>query len=155
MVWTAEVHRHVVRRGRVAWLTHPPSGTGRVESESRAFGVMPVTRPKGNPVRAQAAPGELLAVARAMFMAAAMSEALALVGSPPNEIVVGAARTFAGSLPNRDLVELAPDVSGRVPGLDAAGFRQAVESSGRRSLRSAGVRDDMPCEPQRRLGEAS
>jgi hypothetical protein len=83
MVWTADVHRPVVRRGRVAWLTHPSSGTGRVESESRAFGVMPVTLPKGNPVRAQAAPGELLAVAHAMFMAAALSEALALVGLPP------------------------------------------------------------------------
>lgn len=62
MVWTTDVHRHVVRRRRVAWLTHPPSGTGRVESESRAFGVMPATLPTADPVPAKAAPGELLAV---------------------------------------------------------------------------------------------
>ena len=146
-------HR-VVRHGSVSWLTHPPSGTARVETESNAFGAMPVTLPEGEPVPNEATPGELLAVAHAMFMAATLSEGLTRAGSPANEIVVDADCTFAGPLPERELIGLRLDVRGRVPGLDAAGFRGAVEDARRRSLRSAGVREDLPCELQSALEKA-
>jgi len=89
-----------------------------------------------------------------MFMAAALSEGLTRAVSPANEIVVDADCTFAGPLPERELIGLRLDVRGRVPGLDAAGFRGAVEDARRRSLRSAGVRGDLPCELQSTLDEA-
>ncbi len=146
-----EGSRCVVRHGRVSWLTHPPSGTARVETESNAFGAMPVTLPKGDPVPNEATPGELLAVAHAMFMAAALSEGLTRAGSPANEIVVEADCTFAGPIPERELIRLRLDVRGRVPALDAAGFRHAVEDARHRFLRSAGVREDLPCELQSAL----
>jgi len=116
----------------------PPAGTARVESESDAFGAMAVTLPEVDPVPHEATPGELLAVAHAMFMAAALAEGLALAGTPANEIVVEADCTCAGPVPDRELIELRLHVSGRVPGLAAAGFCVAVENARRRSLRTAG-----------------
>ena len=131
-----------------------PQATARVETESYAFGAMPVTLPEGDPVPHEATPGELLAVAHAMFLAAALSEGLSVAGSPANEIVVDADCRFAGPLPERELIGLRLDVRGRVPGLDDAGFRGAVVDARRRSLRSAGVREDLPCELQSALDEA-
>jgi len=141
----------VVRHGRV--LSHPRNRTARVESESFAFGAMPVTLPAGDPVPHEATPGELLAVAHAMFMAAAVAEELSLAGSPAREIVVEADCTYAGPFPDRALTQLAFHVTGRVPGLHAASFRDAVESGKRRSLRATGARDNLPCELQVRLDE--
>ncbi len=134
----------VVRHGRV--LTHPSTGTARVEADSFAFGAMPVSLPAGDPVPHEATPGELLAVAQATFMAAAVAEELGVAGSPANEIVVEADCTYAGPVRNRTLTQLAFHVTGRVPGLDAGSFRDVVESARRRSLRATGARDDLPCE---------
>ena len=124
-----------------------------MESASFAFGAMPVTLPAGDPAPHEATPGELLAVTHAMFMAAAVAEDLSLAGSPANEIVVEADCTYAGPFPNRALIQLALHVTGRVPGLDAAGFREAVESGRRRSIRATGARNGLPCELQVTLGE--
>lgn len=114
---------------------------------------MPVTLPAGDPAPHEATPGELLAVAHAMFMAAAVAEELSLAGSPAKEIVVEADCTYAGPVPNRALTQLALHVTGRVRGLDAASFREAVERARRRSLRATGARDGLRCELQVTLGE--
>jgi len=124
-----------------------------VEADSFAFGAMPVTLPAGDPVPHEATPGELLAVAQAMFMAVAVTEELSVAGSPANEIVVEADCTYGGPFPNRALTQLAFHVTGRVPGLDAASFRNAVESARRRSLPATGARDDLPCELQLTLDD--
>ena len=147
----ARAAQSVVRHGRV--LSHPATGIARVESQSFAFGAMPVTLPAGDPVQHEATPGELLAVAHAMFMAAALAEELSLAGSPANEIVVEADCTYAGPFPERALTQLEFHVTGRVPGLDAASFRDAVERGRRRSLRATGARDGLPCELQVTLGK--
>lgn len=147
----AQAIQSVVRHGRV--LSHPSTGTARVEADSFAFGAMPVTLPAGDPVAHEATPGELLAVAQAMFMAVAVAEELSLAGSPANEIVVEADCTYAGPFPDRALTQLAFHVTGRVPGLDATSFRDAVESARRRSLRATGARDDLPCELQLTLDD--
>ena len=131
----------------------PPLGLPAWRADSFAFGAMPVTLPAGDPVPHEATPGELLAVAHAMFMAAAVAEELSLAGSPANEIVVEADCTYAGPFPDRALTQLAFHVTGRVPGLDAASFRDAVESGRRRSLRATGARDDLPCELRVTLGK--
>ena len=144
----------VLRRGRVSWLTHPPSGSGRVgvdrlpTIDSTTFHAVPVSLPEGDPDPEAATPGELLAVAHATFMAAALAEGLTYSGSPASEIVVEAVCAFAGPFPERDLVALDFNVSGNVPGVDAAGFRHAAESARSRSLRSVAARDDLPGELQ-------
>ena len=143
-------HERIVRTGRVSWLTHPPSGSGRVGVDrlpvidSTGFHAVPVSLPEGDPDPQATTPGELLAIAHATFMAAALAEDLRLSGSPASEIVVEAACAFSGPLLQRDLVALDFSVSGRVPGLDAPGFRQAAESARSRSLRSVATRGDLP-----------
>ena len=134
----------VVRRGTVSWLTHPPSGEARIEADSFAFHAMPVSMPDGDPLSQVATPGELLAVTHAIFLAAALSEALALGNSPANEIVVSAACTFRGRVQDRGLAAVDLRVRGRVPGLDPAEFREAVAAARQTSLRAAGLREDIP-----------
>jgi hypothetical protein len=141
----------VVRHGRVSWLTHPPEGVARISVESHAFGALPVSLPEGDPVPHEATPGELLAITHAMFLAAALSEALVLAGSPADELVVEAACTLAGPARQRELTSVDLHAEGRVPGLDAAAFRDAVAAARRRALRSAGAREDLPGELQAEL----
>jgi organic hydroperoxide reductase OsmC/OhrA len=141
-------HQEVVRRGRVSWLTHPPGGVARIGVESHAFGALPVSLPEGDPVPHEATPGELLAITHAMFLAAVLSEALALAGSPADEIVVEAACTLTGPAQDRELTAVDLYAEGRVPGLDATAFRKAVVAARQRSLRSAGAREDIPGELQ-------
>jgi organic hydroperoxide reductase OsmC/OhrA len=134
----------VVRRGRVSWLTHPPAGTARISVESHAFRALPVSLPEADPVPHEATPGELLASAHAMALAAVLAESLTLAGVPADELVVEAACTFAGPLSDRELISLDLHVSGRVPGLDGAGFREAVDAARSRCLRSTATRGDLP-----------
>ena len=134
----------VVRRGRVSWLTHPPGGVARVGVESRAFSALPVTFPEGDPVPDEAAPGELLAVTHATFMAWALSEVLADAGSPARELVVEVDCTLDGPAADRELVAVDLRVYGRGAGLSVEGFRQAASAARRRYLRASGVRADIP-----------
>lgn len=141
---SGQAGEHVVRRGRAAWLTHPPAGTARVDTGGEGLAALAVSLPDGSPLADETTPGELLAVAHAMFAAAALSEELVQAGSPADEIVVEAACAFSGQLPDRDLVALGLDVYGRVPGLDATAFREAAVTARRRSLRAAATRADLP-----------
>jgi osmotically inducible protein OsmC len=138
----------VVRRGTVSWLTHPPAGEARIDVDSHAFGALPVSLQEGDPVPHEATPGELLAITHAMFLAYVLSEALALAGSPADEIVVEAACTLTGPMRDRELSAVDLHARGRVPGLDAAAFREAVAAARPKSLRSAGAREDLPGELQ-------
>ncbi len=70
----------VIRRGTVSWLTHPPSGKARIEADSFAFHALAVSLPEGDPFPYEATPGELLAITHAIFLATALSEALAQAG---------------------------------------------------------------------------
>jgi organic hydroperoxide reductase OsmC/OhrA len=150
-----QTRHEVFRHGRVSWLTHPPGGVARIGVESHAFGSLPVSVPEGDPVPHEATPGELLAITHAMFLAAVLAEALALAGSPANEIVVEAACTFTGPARNRELTAVDLYVHGHVPGLDAAAFREAVAAARRRSLGSAGAREDLPGEVQSTLAPSA
>jgi osmotically inducible protein OsmC len=141
-----ETGERVVRRGRVSWPTHPPHGTARIGVESRAFGALAVSVPEGDVVAHEAAPGELLAVTHAIFMAWKLSEMLAEAGSPPNELTINAECTFAGAVAERELIAVSLQIHGFVPGLDAATFRDVATEAHRRSLHSFGARSDIPCE---------
>jgi hypothetical protein len=145
----------VVRRGRVSWLTHPPAGVARIEADSFAFHAMPVSLPDGDPLPNEATPGELLAITHAIFLAAAVSEALVLAGSPANEIVVEGACTFAGPVEARRVAAVDLHVLGRVPGLDLDRFRDTVAAARRTSLRAAGFREDVPGELEIEIAPSS
>ena len=135
--------QEVVRRGTVSWLTHPPDGRARIEADSFAFHALPVSLPDGDPFPHEATPGELLAITHAMFVASALSEALALAGTPAEEIVVEASCTFAGRVQDRKLSAVGLHVRGSVPGLDATAFSEAVAAARLQALLSGGARTDL------------
>jgi len=135
--------QEVVRRGTVSWLTHPPDGRARIEADSFAFHALPVSLPDGDPFPHEATPGELLAITHAMFVASALSEALALAGTPAEEIVVEASCTFTGRVQDRKLSAVDLHVQGRVPGLDSTAFSEAVAAARLQALHSGGARADL------------
>ena len=124
----------------------PPEGRASVEAESYAFHALPVSLPEGDPVPHEATPGELLAIAHAIFLAPALSLLLAEAGSPANEIGVEASCTFAGPVQRRELKGVDLHVIGRVPGLDPAAFAEPAASARLQALRSGGAREDLPGE---------
>ena len=136
----------VVRHGRVSWATHPPHGTARIGVASRAFGAVAMSVPDADVVAHEAAPGELVAVTHAIFMAWKLSEVLVEAGSPADELTVEAECTFAGAVAERELVAVHLQIHGFVPDGDTATFREATIEAQRRYLRSCGTRSDIPCE---------
>jgi organic hydroperoxide reductase OsmC/OhrA len=109
----------------------------------------------GDPFPHEATPGELLAITHAVFLAAALSEALSSAGSPANEIVVEAACTFAGPVEARELSAVDVHVVGRVPGLDSAAFAEAAAAALLQARRSGGARDDLPGDLRAELAPSS
>lgn len=136
----------VVRRGRVSWATHPPHGTARISVASRAFRAVAMSVPNADIVAHETAPGELVAVTHATFMAWKLSEVLAEAGSPADELTVEAECTFDGAVAERELVAVHLHINGFVPGGDVAAFRNATVEAQRRYLRASGTRSDLPCE---------
>lgn len=117
----------------------PPWRRGSVGVESRAFSAVPVRLPEDDPLPREAAPGELLAVTHATFMAWALSEILADAGSPARELVVEADCTLAGPVADRELVAVDLRVYGHGAELSVEGFREAANAARRRYLRAAGT----------------
>jgi hypothetical protein len=134
----------VVRRGRIAWLTHPPSGRASIEAESHAFHALPVSVPDGDPVPYEATPGELLAITHSTFLAAYLSEALERAGTPARELVVSGACTFDGPMSDRELTAIDLHVRGRVADIGVDEFRDAATAAWRQTLRGAGIREELP-----------
>ena len=80
--------------------------------------------PDADVVAHEAAPGELVAVTHAIFMAWKLSEVLVEAGSPADELTVEAECTFAGAVAERELVAVHLQIHGFVPDIDAATFRR-------------------------------
>ncbi len=151
----AATTRRVVRRGRIAWLTHPPGGVARVgverPGELTGLELVPVALRAGQPGRGEVSPGELLAVAYGMFMAAAVAERLEGAGTPGGEIVVEATCVFTHELPERELAALDLDLHVRVRDVDETAFGRIAESARTTALRSAGAWIELPGELRIRL----
>jgi len=142
--------RRVFRRGRVNWLTHPPGGVARVgvarPAELSDLEVVPVSLHADQPGSEDVSPGELLAVAYGMFVAAAAAQGLVGAGAPADELVVEATCVFTHDLPDRELIALDLDVRARVRDIDETTFRRIAESARVTALGSAGARIDLPGE---------
>jgi hypothetical protein len=132
----------VVRRGRVAWLTHPPEGTAHMSVQSGAFGHIALSVPVADPVPHEATPGELLAVTHGFFLLWTLAEALVAAGAQAHELTVEAACSFAGSLTDRTLRRIELNVVARVPGLDPLTFDQIVDRVRERYAEVGGLRGD-------------
>jgi hypothetical protein len=105
---------------------------------------IPVELTAGMPAAGELAPGELLAIAYAMFMASALAESLATAGTQARELVVVASCTFREDLPERPLTALDFDVEGRVHRLDEDAFRRIAIAARSAAVRAAGGRDLLP-----------
>ena len=90
-----------------------------------------------------------------MFLATALSEALALAGSPANELVVEAACTFVGPLENRELTAVDLHVVGRVPGLKSTTFAETAAAALVQARRSSGAREHIPGELRAELAPST
>jgi organic hydroperoxide reductase OsmC/OhrA len=147
--------QNVVREGLVLWATNPPAGRARIDAGSHAFHALPVSLPEGDPFPYEATPGELLAITHALFFAAALSEALALAGTPARELSVTAECTFTGPTASRRLSAVDVHVRGHVPGLDSTAFVEAAAAARDQALRSGGGREDLPGELRVELASSS
>jgi organic hydroperoxide reductase OsmC/OhrA len=135
---------NVARHATTRWLSHPPSGTGHLYSESRAFHGMPFSVPAGEPRQAETTPGELLAAAYSSFLATYIAEALDADGVATRELVVDVSCRLspAGQVPRVvERVEL--EVRGRVDDIDGAAFEDVVRASWHVCARSLGLRDGL------------
>jgi osmotically inducible protein OsmC len=117
------------RRANVVWKGNLFQGSGTFDLvSSEAVRDLPVTwasrteRPDG-----KTSPEELIAAAHASCFAMALSGALAEQGNEPDELDISAVCTFDAD--QLKVTTMVLDVRGRVPGLDAEGFRNAVEQA--------------------------
>jgi osmotically inducible protein OsmC len=116
------------RRAEVVWEGNLPRGNGKFTVGSGATGEIPVTwgsrteRPDG-----KTSPEELIAAAQGSCFAMALSNVLDEGGTPPERLEISAVCTFDVDEVTVSSVDL--DIRGRVPGLDAEGFRNAVEQA--------------------------
>ena len=133
----------VVRSARVAWLTQPPAGGGRITLESRAFGSISMSVPEAATGAHETTPGELLAGAHATMMATALAGLLEKLGTPARELVVSAHAAFNGPRTEREVVAIDLDVHARVPGLEQEALEEAATSARERYLRLCGTRRDL------------
>jgi osmotically inducible protein OsmC len=117
------------RRANVVWKGNLFQGSGTFDLvSSEAVRDLPVTwasrteRPDG-----KTSPEELIAAAHASCFAMALSGALAEQGNEPDELDISAVCTFDAD--QLKVTTMVLDVRGRVSGLDAEGFRNAVEQA--------------------------
>jgi osmotically inducible protein OsmC len=117
------------RRANAVWEGDLASGSGTVTLASGAAGELPVTWKARTSSNGQTSPEELIAGAHAACLSMALSNGLAQAGNPPERLEVDATCTFGEADGGFKVQSMHLAVRGRVPGLDADGFRQAVEEA--------------------------
>ena len=116
------------RRAEVIWEGNLARGNGSFTVGSGAIGEQAVTwASRTERSDGKTSPEELIAAAHAWCFAMALSNVLAEGGTPPERLEISAVCTFDVDEVKVSSVDL--DIRGRVPGLDAEGFRNAVEQA--------------------------
>jgi lipoyl-dependent peroxiredoxin len=123
---TEDGARHATAR----WLCHPPSGSGHLHSDSRAFEGLRFSAPDGPPQAEATTPGELLAAAYAGFVSTYLGQRLEDDGLPASELVVDVwCHLSPPHQTPRAIEHVQVEVSGRVKGLDEQGFERAAQAA--------------------------
>jgi lipoyl-dependent peroxiredoxin len=116
------------RRAEVVWEGDLPHGSGRFTVGSGAMDEQPVTwASRTERSDGKTSPEELIAAAHGSCFAMALSNVLAQGGTPPERLEITAVCTFDVDEVKVSSVDL--DIRGHVPGIDAEGFRSAVEQA--------------------------
>jgi lipoyl-dependent peroxiredoxin len=116
------------RRAEVVWEGDLPHGSGRFTVGSGAMDEQPVTwASRTERSDGKTSPEELIAAAHGSCFAMALSNVLAQGGTPPERLEITAMCTFDVEEVKVSRVDL--DIRGHVPGIDAEGFRSAVEQA--------------------------
>ena len=116
------------RKAEVTWHGDLMSGDGRVDSvTSGAFGGLDVDwTARTEDAQSKTSPEELIAAAHAACFSMALSNGLAQVGHPADELKTSATVTFQ---PGEGITKIALAVAGTVPGMDTDAFQKAAETA--------------------------
>jgi organic hydroperoxide reductase OsmC/OhrA len=135
---------NAARHATTRWLSHPPSGAGRLYSESHAFHGLPFSVPDGDPKPAETTPGELLAAAYSSFLATYLAQALDAAGAHARELVVDVwCRVSAPERPSPVVERLEVEVHGRVDDIGESAFEETVRTTWETCRRSLGLGEDV------------
>ena len=116
------------RRAEVVWEGNLPRGEGKFTVGSGAHGEMAVTwASRTERSEGKTSPEELMAAAHGSCFAMALSNVLDEGGTPPERLEISAVCTF--DVHNVKVSSVDLDIRGRVPGIDAGGFKSAVEQA--------------------------
>jgi organic hydroperoxide reductase OsmC/OhrA len=135
---------NAARHATTRWLSNPPSGAGRLYSESKAFQGLPFSVPEGEAKLEETTPGELLAAAYSTFLATYLAQALDAADVRARELVVDVwCRLSPPERPPRAVERVEVDVHGRVEDIENSGFEDAVGTTWETCRRSLGLREDI------------
>lgn len=118
------------RSAATTWTGSLARGNGAITADSGAFGPLPVTwAARTSAPDGKTSPEELAAAAHASCFAMALSLCLGEHGVEPQQLKVAATVTLDDVDGKPTVVSSALHVRGQVPGLDADGFRSAVDEA--------------------------
>ena len=132
------------RHATTRWLSNPPSGAGRLYSESKAFQGLPFSVPEGEPKPEETTPGELLAAAYSTFLATYLAQALDAADVGARELIVDVwCRLSAPERLPREVERVEVEVHGRVEDIGNSAFEDAVRRTWEHCRRSLGLHEDL------------
>jgi osmotically inducible protein OsmC len=118
----------VTRKAEVTWTGDLLKGSGTFKVGSGALPESAVSwAARTEAPGGKTSPEELLAAAHASCLSMALSAGLARMGKPPGRLHVTATCTFDKVGDAWRVTAMNLEVRGQVPGLDAAGFKEAVD----------------------------
>jgi osmotically inducible protein OsmC len=115
------------RVANTIWQGGLTDGKGRVELASSGVGTFDVSwAARAEEPNGVTSPEELIAAAHSACFSMALSNGLAKLGSPPQQLDTRAEVDFQ---PGKGITQIRLSVRGTVPGIDADGFRAAAEDA--------------------------
>ena len=135
---------NAARHATTRWLSNPPSGAGRLYSDSKAFQGLPFSVPEGEPKPEETTPGELLAAAYSTFLATYLAQALDAADVGARELIVDVwCRLSPPERLPREVERVEVEVHGRVEDIGNSAFEDAVRRTWENCRRSLGLHEDL------------